>query len=121
MTLAAPRRTGLALARRANRKASAPSLAARQLSSSSNDSKHPAPTHFATKCAHLYHPSAKANRGLAPPIYFGSTYTLDDADHGARLHDKKEAAFTDDDGFVYSRWGSPTRATTPWSTRPPPR
>lgn len=33
---------------------------------------------------------------------------LDDADHGARLHDKKEAAYTDEDGFVYSRWGSPT-------------
>ena len=106
MTLAATRRPGLALARRANKRA----LAARQLSSSSSDgdSKHPAPTHFATKCAHLYQPSTKANRGLAPPIYFGSTFTLDDADHGARLHDKREAAFTDDDGFVYSRWGSPT-------------
>jgi methionine-gamma-lyase len=75
--------------------------------SSSND-KHHKPTTFATQCATLYHPSTKANRGLAPPIYFGSTFTLDDADHGARLHDKKEAAFTDDDGFVYSRWGSPT-------------
>lgn len=72
----------------------------------SND--HAKPTSFATKCASLYHPSPKANRGLAPPIYFGSTYTLDDADHGARLHDKTEGAFTDDDGFVYSRWGSPT-------------
>lgn len=105
MTLAATRRPGLALARQANKRA----LAARQLSSSSDgDSKHPAPTNFATKCAHLYQPSTKANRGLAPPIYFGSTFTLDDADHGARLHDKREAAFTDDDGFVYSRWGSPT-------------
>ena len=74
---------------------------------STND-KHAKPTSFATKCASLYHPSPKANRGLAPPIYFGSTYTLDNADHGARLHDKKESAFTDDDGFVYSRWGSPT-------------
>jgi len=74
----------------------------------SSDDKHAKPTSFATKCASLYHPSVKANRGLAPPIYFGSTYTLDDADHGARLHDKKEAAFTDEDGFVYSRWGSPT-------------
>jgi len=74
----------------------------------STDSKHAKPTSFATKCASLYHPSPKANRGLAPPIYFGSTYTLDNADHGARLHDKQEGAFTDDDGFVYSRWGSPT-------------
>ena len=72
----------------------------------SND--HAKPTSFATKCASLYHPSPKANRGVAPPIYFGSTYTLDNADHGARLHDKTEGAFTDDDGFVYSRWGSPT-------------
>ena len=70
--------------------------------------KHAKPESFATKCASLYHPSEKANRGLAPPVYFGSTYLLDDADHGARLHDKKEAAYTDDDGFVYSRWGSPT-------------
>jgi len=70
--------------------------------------KHAKPESFATKCASLYHPSEKANRGLAPPVYFGSTYLLDDADHGARLHDKEEAAYTDDDGFVYSRWGSPT-------------
>ncbi len=31
-----------------------------------------------------------------------------DADHGARLHIKKEAPSTDEDGFVYSRWGNPT-------------
>lgn len=100
-------RSGLALSRRVN-KNTVKSISARQLSSSDDGKKHATPTSFATKCASLYHPSAKANRGLAPPIYFGSTYTLDDADHGARLHDKKEAAFTDDDGFVYSRWGSPT-------------
>lgn len=108
------RSSGLALSRRVGKTSLASSLSTinRPLSSSSNDDdggeKHATPTNFATKCASLYHPSAKANRGLAPPVYFGSTYTLDDADHGARLHDKKEAAFTDDDGFVYSRWGSPT-------------
>eukprot|EP00581_Thalassiosira_minuscula_P004292 CAMPEP_0183746850 /NCGR_PEP_ID=MMETSP0737-20130205/66966_1 /TAXON_ID=385413 /ORGANISM="Thalassiosira miniscula, Strain CCMP1093" /LENGTH=493 /DNA_ID=CAMNT_0025982557 /DNA_START=268 /DNA_END=1749 /DNA_ORIENTATION=+ len=111
MTFAVTYRSGLALSRRVNKKNLEKSLAttssARQFSSS-DDSKHATPTNFATKCASLYHPSAKANRGLAPPVYFGSTYTLDDADHGARLHDKKEAAFTDEDGFVYSRWGSPT-------------
>lgn len=101
-------RTGLAASRRAN-KTSLKSLSARQFSSKGGDEKkHATPKSFATKCASLYHPSAKANRGLAPPVYFGSTYTLDDADHGARLHDKRESAFTDDDGFVYSRWGSPT-------------
>ncbi|KAL7542443.1 hypothetical protein ACHAXR_011788 [Thalassiosira sp. AJA248-18] len=101
------RSSGLAISRRANK--TNPCL--KSLSTTrqfSSDKKHATPTSFATKCASLYHPSAKANRGLAPPIYFGSTYTLDNADHGARLHDKKEAAFTDDDGFVYSRWGSPT-------------
>lgn len=104
---AATRSSGLVLSKR---KTSLKSLtsAIRQFSSDDKESKHATPTSFATKCASLYHPSTKANRGLAPPIYFGSTYTLDNADHGARLHDKKEAAFTDDDGFVYSRWGSPT-------------
>ncbi|OEU21485.1 Cys_Met_Meta_PP-domain-containing protein [Fragilariopsis cylindrus CCMP1102] len=71
-------------------------------------SKHKRPTSFATKCASLYHPKPGAGRGLAPPVYFGSTFLLDDAAHGARLHEKREAPYTDDDGFVYSRWGSPT-------------
>jgi methionine-gamma-lyase len=106
MAFATTYRSGLALSRRVN-KNTVKSISNRQLSSG-DDSKHATPTNFATKCASLYHPSAKANRGLAPPVYFGSTFTLDDADHGARLHDKKEAAFTDEDGFVYSRWGSPT-------------
>jgi methionine-gamma-lyase len=71
-------------------------------------SKHKRPTSFATKCASLYHPKPGAGRGLAPPVYFGSTFLLDDAAHGARLHEKREAPYTDDDGFVYSRWGAPT-------------
>jgi methionine-gamma-lyase len=71
-------------------------------------SKHKRPTSFATKCASLYHPNPGAERGLAPPVYFGSTFLLDDAAHGARLHEKREAPYTDDDGFVYSRWGAPT-------------
>jgi len=70
--------------------------------------KHKQPTSFATKCASLYHPNPGAERGLAPPVYFGSTFLLDNAAHGARLHEKREAPYTDDDGFVYSRWGSPT-------------
>ena len=69
---------------------------------------HAKPTSFATKCASLYHPNDGAERGLAPPVYFGSTFLLDDAAHGARLHEKREAPYTDEDGFVYSRWGSPT-------------
>lgn len=106
------RSSGLPLSRQVNktsRPLSLSTISGRRFSSSNNDErKHATPINFATKCASLYHPSSKANRGLAPPVYFGSTYTLDDADHGARLHDKKEAAFTDEDGFVYSRWGSPT-------------
>jgi methionine-gamma-lyase len=69
---------------------------------------HAKPKSFATKCASLYRPNAGAERGLATPIYFGSTFLLDDAAHGARLHEKREAPYTDEDGFVYSRWGSPT-------------
>jgi len=72
------------------------------------ESKHQRPKSFATKCASLYHSKPGAGRGLAPPVYFGSTFVLDDAAHGARLHEKREAPYTDDDGFVYSRWGSPT-------------
>lgn len=71
-------------------------------------SKHAKPKSFATKCASLYHPNMGAERGVAPPVYFGSTFLLDDAAHGARLHEKREAPYTDQDGFVYSRWGSPT-------------
>jgi len=70
--------------------------------------QHHKPKSFATKCASLYHPNKGAERGLAPPVYFGSTFLLDDASHGARLHEKREAPYTDEDGFVYSRWGSPT-------------
>jgi methionine-gamma-lyase len=70
--------------------------------------KHARPKSFATKCASLYHPKKGAARGLSPPVYFGSTFLLDDANHGARLHEKREAPYTDEDGFVYSRWGSPT-------------
>ena len=66
------------------------------------------PASFATQCAHLYQPAAGAAAGLATPVYFGSTYTLQDADHGARLHAKKEAPYADGDGYVYSRWGTPT-------------
>ena len=69
---------------------------------------HATPKSFATKCASLYHPHRGAERGLAPPVYFGSTFLLDDAAHGARLHEKREAPYTDEDGFVYSRWGAPT-------------
>jgi methionine-gamma-lyase len=69
---------------------------------------HAKPKSFATKCASLYRPNVGAERGLAPPVYFGSTFLLDDAEHGARLHEKREAPYTDEDGFVYSRWGSPT-------------
>lgn len=79
--------------------------------SSSNrkpEKKHGKPNSFATKCATLYQPNTGAERGLAPPVYFGSTFTLDDAAHGARLHEKREAPYTDEDGFVYSRWGAPT-------------
>jgi methionine-gamma-lyase len=105
MTFAATVRSSVTISKRVANTTAKSLASTRQFSS---DKKHATPTNFATKCASLYHPSEKANRGLAPPIYFGSTYTLDDADHGARLHDKKEAAFTDEDGFVYSRWGSPT-------------
>mmetsp|Transcript_30332 Transcript_30332/g.60713 ORF Transcript_30332/g.60713 Transcript_30332/m.60713 type:complete len:95 (+) Transcript_30332:480-764(+) len=90
MTFAMSCRSGITLARRVNKSAvtsvSCSSGAARHFASDEHK-----PTSFATKCASLYHPSAGANRGLAPPIYFGSTFLLDDADHGARLHAKKRS------------------------------
>jgi methionine-gamma-lyase len=46
--------------------------------------------------------------GIAPPIVLASTFTLDDAAHSSRLADKEERAECDEDGFFYSRWGSPT-------------
>jgi len=75
---------------------------------SSDKHTEPISSSFATKCASLYVSRTGADRGLSPPIYFASTYALDDADHGARLHAKREGPYSDSDGFVYSRWGSPT-------------
>jgi len=69
---------------------------------------HSKPKSFATQCASLYQPNPGGARGVATPVYFGSTFTLDNAGHGARLHEKRESPYTDADGFVYSRWGSPT-------------
>jgi cystathionine beta-lyase/cystathionine gamma-synthase len=42
------------------------------------------------------------------PLVLGSTFELEDAAHGARLHEKMEAPYADEDGYVYGRWGSPT-------------
>lgn len=77
------------------------------VNSNSKAASHKKPKSFATKCAHLYQQPG-GERGLSPPVYFGSTFLLDDAAHGARLHEKREAPYVDEDGFVYSRWGSPT-------------
>jgi len=66
---------------------------------------------YETRCASVVKVSDFAQRraqALSLPIVLGSTYELDDTAHGARLHDKKEAAYADGDGYVYARWGSPT-------------
>ena len=66
---------------------------------------------YETRCASVVKVSDFATRraqALSLPIVMGSTYELDDTAHGARLHDKKEAAYADGDGYVYARWGSPT-------------
>eukprot|EP00962_Isochrysis_galbana_P060181 scaffold34347_cov118-Isochrysis_galbana.AAC.1 len=66
---------------------------------------------FATKAASVLQVSNFAPRRAKPislPIVLGSTFELDDCAHGARLHAKKEAPYADGDGYVYSRWGSPT-------------
>lgn len=74
----------------------------RALSSKSSSNK------FASQCVIQDHLRADAVEGLAPPICFASTYKLRDAAHGSRLHEKEEAPYVDDDGFVYTRWGNPT-------------
>ena len=66
------------------------------------------PPCFATRAAQHYPIHARALAGIAPPICLASTYTLDDAAHSTRLADKAEGAAADEDGFFYSRWGSPT-------------
>jgi len=96
------------VSRRCLRRASEAASAADPARHFSSGGKHAPPKSFATKCTHLYQPAAGADQGLATPIYFGSTFRLTDADHGARLHEKKEGPYADQDGFVYSRWGSPT-------------
>ncbi len=63
---------------------------------------------FATKCASVAHAREATAASLAPPIHLASTYLMKDAAHGARLHGKEEGAYADADGYVYSRWGSPT-------------
>jgi len=42
------------------------------------------------------------------PIIPSSTFRLQDAAHGARLHAKERAPEADADGYVYGRWGNPT-------------
>jgi len=66
---------------------------------------------YSTRCASVIKVSdfaARRVKALSLPIVLGSTFELDDARHGARLHEKQEAPYADGDGYVYSRWGSPT-------------
>ena len=66
---------------------------------------------YETRCAAVVKVSDFAMRRVKPvslPIVLGSTFELDDCAHGARLHEKKEKAYADEDGYVYGRWGSPT-------------
>mmetsp|Transcript_2422 Transcript_2422/g.8127 ORF Transcript_2422/g.8127 Transcript_2422/m.8127 type:complete len:453 (-) Transcript_2422:346-1704(-) len=66
---------------------------------------------YATRCASVVKVSDYAIRrvkALSLPIVLGSTFELDNSAHGARLHAKSETAYADGDGYVYSRWGSPT-------------
>lgn len=66
---------------------------------------------YETRCASVVKVSDYAVRrvkALSLPIVLGSTFELDNSAHGARLHSKNEAPYADGDGYVYSRWGSPT-------------
>eukprot|EP00325_Prymnesiales_sp_UTEX-LB-985_P002984 CAMPEP_0174713492 /NCGR_PEP_ID=MMETSP1094-20130205/14130_1 /TAXON_ID=156173 /ORGANISM="Chrysochromulina brevifilum, Strain UTEX LB 985" /LENGTH=492 /DNA_ID=CAMNT_0015912673 /DNA_START=12 /DNA_END=1490 /DNA_ORIENTATION=- len=66
---------------------------------------------YSTRCASVVKVSDFALRrvkAVSLPIVLGSTFELDDAAHGARLHSKLEAPYADGDGYVYGRWGSPT-------------
>ena len=66
---------------------------------------------YDTRCASVVKVSDFAIRRVKPislPICLGSTFELDDCAHGARLHEKREQPYADEDGYVYNRWGSPT-------------
>ena len=65
---------------------------------------------FATRASKHYLPHSSSLKGIAPVVQFSSTYLLDDSAHGLRLSEKEESASgcADEDGFIYSRWGSPT-------------
>lgn len=66
---------------------------------------------YETRCASVVQVSDYAVRRVKPislPIVLGSTFELEDAAHGERLHAKHEAPYADGDGYVYGRWGSPT-------------
>ena len=65
---------------------------------------------FPTKSAKHYACHKSALSGIVPPVIFSSTYLFEDANHGRRLSEKEEKATIDEDGFIYSRWGSPTNA-----------
>jgi len=63
---------------------------------------------FATSAAKHYKCHPKSLAGIAPPVVFSSTFIVDDSDHSSRLAEKPDSAIVDEDGFFYSRWGSPT-------------
>ena len=85
------------------------SLAARGLATSSDvGSDIDEMLDFSTLCAQHYHVHEASLAGVAPPIVPSSTFLLSDAEHSSRLAAKHEAVESDDDGFFYSRWGSPT-------------
>jgi methionine-gamma-lyase len=81
-----------------------PALRNQPLSTTTSDEG----TSFATKASRHYDPHPGSLAGVAPPIVLSSTYLLEDAAHSTRLADKAEGAVSDEDGFFYSRWGSPT-------------
>ena len=66
---------------------------------------------YETRCASVVKVSDFAMRRIKPvslPLVLGSTFELENSAHGARLHEKSEAPYADEDGYVYGRWGSPT-------------
>lgn len=63
---------------------------------------------FATKASKHYDVAASSLSGLSTPIVTATTYRLASASAGAKLCEADVLPEGDPNGYLYSRWGSPT-------------
>jgi cystathionine beta-lyase/cystathionine gamma-synthase len=77
-------------------------------SSRALSSSAPSDERFATKASKHREMPASALAGLSTPIVTATTYKLASAAHGATLCEADVQPSADKNGYLYSRWGSPT-------------